>query len=73
MNQSTPVLERVPGPAPYLSTFLRTDGGENDDYRLRYTGLDPSVHVGPFAMAHYKQDDRTILIDNVTQPQWTEN
>ncbi|GIX95369.1 PDGF_2 domain-containing protein [Caerostris extrusa] len=66
-----PLLERVPGPAPHLSTLLKDDGGENDAYRLRYTGVDPDSHVGPFALAHYKQDDRTYIIENVTVPQWT--
>lgn len=72
MNQSTPEMERVPAPVPILSTFLHADGGENN-YRLHYPGLDPSIHVGPFAVAQYKQEERTILVDNVTQPQWTEH
>lgn len=73
MNQSTPTAERVSGPAPHLSAFLDSEGGESDAYKHRYGGLDPSIHVGPFAMAQYKRDDRTFLVDNVTQSQWTKN
>ncbi|GFY78154.1 PDGF_2 domain-containing protein, partial [Trichonephila inaurata madagascariensis] len=69
LNHSSPILERVPGPAPHLSTLLRDDGGENDAYRLRYSEVDPDSHVGPFELAHYKQDDRTYFFENVTTPQ----
>ncbi|CAL1280773.1 unnamed protein product [Larinioides sclopetarius] len=73
LNHTPSLPERVPGPAPHLSTLLRDDGGENDAYRLRYAGVDPDTHVGPFELSHHKQDDRTYVLENVTTPQWTKN
>ncbi|XP_054712546.1 vascular endothelial growth factor A-like [Uloborus diversus] len=67
-HQTPYIPERMPGPAPHLSTLFRDDGGENDAYRLRYAAVDP--HEGPFALFQHKQE-RTVSVENVTLPQWT--
>ncbi|KFM78688.1 Platelet-derived growth factor subunit A, partial [Stegodyphus mimosarum] len=65
---SPPLLERVPGPAPHLSTLLKDDGGENDAYRLRYSGIAPDSFTGHLSLAQYQQENREFLLENVTLP-----
>ncbi|XP_022252631.1 uncharacterized protein LOC111088063 [Limulus polyphemus] len=45
-----------------LGGAIVDDGGENDDYRKRYRGINPQGHVGPFSLRRFKRGNKQGLL-----------